>query len=1303
MTTPLQDLTVRLTLDDKLSASLRAAIDVLGRLGGQAGASVKPAQAALVELDKQGRAALERLAVGSQESAAAVAQSIAGIEGSVRGANIGGRVGKGFEDGAKGVGILDASASRLAGTLTGLATGFLTVSQAIQTANQALAKSREYEEAFARIPLDLRLGTEEAKAFRAELELIAQDRGIKAPEVFAAVVQAAREGARSVEEARPVIAASLDLVSAKLATTAEAVKLVSSTLGALGEDETRAALRTGQLASVLIGTGDAAGALGAGLERIIPKARDVGASFEDVLGLFKALRAGGLSLDAAFANIDALLNQAFSSEQRGNIQEFGADLSKAAIQAEGLTGVLRTAAGQFGQNDEVIGRLSAKGAGLGRILATVSGDTEALTRATASLANGQVDLEDRIGKTSAALGKYEAQVQAFIDSRFAQAGDGLREYLAKQLVLFEAAGRILASAVGSLDGEDAGERTRKARIADLAAQGDQAAKLTLELEDARSAAEKLQAQIAKIKIEPADVARRDPIVGIFKRLQEESALAESRVQALTAALAAIQPVEIPVSVKVAPIFDFRQSIESAKVQEIKADVERVLSAISPPPLQIGFTFGETDKVEAAAAGLREILEKSILNEGDVEAVKRYTAVLTESLTAEAQAAQLLATLRARALDGTERQVAESKILLDSIAKQIDAYAAEGLAVDDLRKALEGLRAAEARRAETDSGKRARELADQRGALADRVDGLGAGLASGLDAAFAAIDDKVRAATDAVEKFREARIAAGTATPAELAGLDALIAKAIGLSSVLKDDARSKLGENLAASLRDVDAAVAGLGKGLQTGLDATFSDIDGRVQGVLDRIQKARADAAKAGILSPEDVARLDDAANKARLLGDALKFDAQTADARELLGVLAEITRQSQAAALTALPEAAQQFGRAAIEFRAAQSEATLNILKDAKLLGLDDARAQELVASTLASLEREFTAQSSRLTLDFVLRPQIEIEEGRLRDQLEAQLAPIAASLQAQIAAASADGILDPAEVQAISAAFDEARVAAEGFRQEIVQGSEAFESGFSATIRDRITQYTNDFATGAKLAGTAFDALGNSLGDAFLAIVDGSKSASEAFKDFIKSFLASIAQAITQALAFQAVAGIFGGLGFGASGGSFGGAAPNLPADGIFAQGGIMPGEMQKPVGFADGGVMPGAMSILSDGKRLPTVNYAQGGVARSPQMAVFAEKPGMAEAFVPLPGPDRGIPVEFKNLPSAAEDDGGPPSNVTQNTVSVSFTIQALDGASVREILAREARTIEDLVASAVSSGANRGLMESVRSAGNPSRG
>ena len=84
-----------------------------------------------------------------------------------------------------------------------------------------------------------------------------------------------------------------------------------------------------------------------------------------------------------------------------------------------------------------------------------------------------------------------------------------------------------------------------------------------------------------------------------------------------------------------------------------------------------------------------------------------------------------------------------------------------------------------------------------------------------------------------------------------------------------------------------------------------------------------------------------------------------------------------------------------------------------------------------------------------------------------------------------------------------------------------------------------------------------------------------------------------------------------------------------------------------GFADGGVM------TSTGP-LPLRAYASGGVATTPQLAVFGEG-SMAEAYVPLPD-GRSIPVTMNQSSSG----GGDVFNVSVNVVEGGVTTNAGEG-------------------------------------------
>lgn len=133
---------------------------------------------------------------------------------------------------------------------------------------------------------------------------------------------------------------------------------------------------------------------------------------------------------------------------------------------------------------------------------------------------------------------------------------------------------------------------------------------------------------------------------------------------------------------------------------------------------------------------------------------------------------------------------------------------------------------------------------------------------------------------------------------------------------------------------------------------------------------------------------------------------------------------------------------------------------------------------------------------------------------------------------------------------------------------------------------------------------------------------------FKDGLDGMLLGFLDVIRRMAAEQAAAAIFGkgGLdlaGMGVSllgslasglGGIFGGAS-----SGIVSGGGNLTGQLDKFLKFENGGIMTSAGA-------LPLRSYSSGGIANSPQLALFGEG-RMNEAYVPLPD-GRSIPVKME---------------------------------------------------------------------------
>ena len=179
--------------------------------------------------------------------------------------------------------------------------------------------------------------------------------------------------------------------------------------------------------------------------------------------------------------------------------------------------------------------------------------------------------------------------------------------------------------------------------------------------------------------------------------------------------------------------------------------------------------------------------------------------------------------------------------------------------------------------------------------------------------------------------------------------------------------------------------------------------------------------------------------------------------------------------------------------------------------------------------------------------------------------------------------------------------------------------------------------------KFRGIA-QSIGDSFGEAFKNIIAGSGSVREnlsnMFQSIADSFADMAAQMIAEAVKMQAMKAMQGLFSFfapgssiigggAAAGGSLLGSLSQSAASGLGGLGGFA-GPSAIPWGFADGGIM-------TDKGPMPLKLYASGGIANSPQLAVFGEG-STPEAFVPLPD-GRSIPVKFTGDGGMKDSSGG----------------------------------------------------------------
>ena len=239
------------------------------------------------------------------------------------------------------------------------------------------------------------------------------------------------------------------------------------------------------------------------------------------------------------------------------------------------------------------------------------------------------------------------------------------------------------------------------------------------------------------------------------------------------------------------------------------------------------------------------------------------------------------------------------------------------------------------------------------------------------------------------------------------------------------------------------------------------------------------------------------------------------------------------------------------------------------------------------------------------------------------------------------------------------------AAGFYQTLGAAGEDFFDGFQVGF-EKLIQQVDTFG---QLGERVFGAFANAFTQYIGLLIDGKTS----FSEFANQFLAEVAKMIAQMTILAALKAFVAGF----TGGAETAAGQGFGADIAF--------DDAAPIydTFARGGIMKGAMLGT-----LPVKNYAAGGVANSPQMAIFGEGNNRryGEAFVPL-GPSRKIPVEVK----APMGDGG-----GSKTAVVNLNVQSLDPKTAADTILANMPKIRDQIASALVSGQDRNLVNAVRS-------
>lgn len=286
---------------------------------------------------------------------------------------------------------------------------------------------------------------------------------------------------------------------------------------------------------------------------------------------------------------------------------------------------------------------------------------------------------------------------------------------------------------------------------------------------------------------------------------------------------------------------------------------------------------------------------------------------------------------------------------------------------------------------------------------------------------------------------------------------------------------------------------------------------------------------------------------------------------------------------------------------------------------------RATEAAKEWLATQREELV--TLQLEAEYIGRTSIEITKMKDARKMETEIAAKAANLKGEVR----DKFIEEAK------AIQEAR-------QAVLQYNYDASRTFGAGARSFFTKYAEDASNAAEQIKTVFSNAFSGAEDALVSLVTTGKAD---FRSLTNSILSDLARMMIQRSLLGPLSGFLGSLL-----GSFGG--------GQVYSSPIGPTLSGAPMGFAMGGIMSGAGAVRLN-------RYASGGIATSPQLAMFGE--GMQpEAYVPLPD-GRTIPVTMKG-------GGG-----SQNNVSVVVNMAGGDSTTADS---QSAGALGKLIASSVKS-------------------
>lgn len=294
---------------------------------------------------------------------------------------------------------------------------------------------------------------------------------------------------------------------------------------------------------------------------------------------------------------------------------------------------------------------------------------------------------------------------------------------------------------------------------------------------------------------------------------------------------------------------------------------------------------------------------------------------------------------------------------------------------------------------------------------------------------------------------------------------------------------------------------------------------------------------------------------------------------------------------------------------------------------------------------VEAEYKLKVEAINMEYdLMKIQLQIQKNALLQQRKQMYGEDATLTEEQKGLFSGiEAQIEPARAGALAAADASRKSAAQGIREAVDAAKEGKEDLMDINV------LTDGIAT----------RLEDGMVNAFASIVDGTKSAKQAFADMAKSILQYIIQMTIKMLIFRAISSFMGAP---ATAPAPANPTPFSSIDEFFRYGGIS----KDPKKMRYGGVM-------SNGRE----KYSTGGIARGPDAGYLATLHG-TEAIVPLPN-GREIPVQLTGAGQqnnvtvnvAVDNQGNAQTNV-QNQEGQAKQLGVAISAAVQQELAKQKR-------------------------------